>query len=1709
MGGESPAVELPSEEYPTIGETVTVIPVYEEKPEHIEHDERRYEAESPVVTQRPVAEIPSEGYPIIRETFTATPVFEENPEYVEFEERRYDAESPMAAESPAVELPSEEYPAIRETVTVTPVYEEKLEHVEYEESRYEAESPMAAESIAVEVPSEEYPAIGETVTVTPVFEGKPEYVENEERRYEAESPMAAESPSVEVPSEEYPAIRETVTVTTVYEEKPEHIVFEERRYDVEPPTVVESPIMEVSPAEYPRIMEAFTATPLFKEYPEHIEYEERKYEAESPKTTDSPFRQVSHEEQPIGQESVFLGVPFEEERDISGKDDAARLEGPQIFEEEGASLGKLAGFAAKAANVAGVAVVAPVALASVEAVTAYEAMTRGDGRSPDKGDDELRKFSERLLLESSAERYTDVAEPVSTTAFYEEKPEPIGYEEKYEAESPMVAVTSVVEVSPKGYTTVTEAVSTTVFCRGPEELKHIETRYYAESPAIAEKLFAGQFPEGYPTITDGETSTLLHEEKADHMKYVEKGETELPIVVESPVREVDYEKYPTTIEISEVVEVAEVFMGDDNKTTPTKSGKILASPREHLGYTELRVDEGLYIIQSQSYDVEVERRSLSSPTKTEQRMPDGDDFIDHHDEVIPMTSDHEMAHHEDQSVYTYTGAEKDVHLIELKDYGFESERHSLSSPSMTEEHIREREHPTDYHSNIIPMISDHELAVHGKDLFYTAADNDMPIVESKDHDVEFERHAVSSPTMTEQHMRDDESPADHHIRTASTIEDRKVAADEEDLVYTAADEGVHIIESKSYDIVFDRHLLSFPTKNEQYPCEHEGPIEGHTIAATLSNIEDVQEKHSDYTALEKYEIIPVKESGDYIIDHGRKQLSLSPEQKVLDFGKDDYSQDPHVSKKATPVHLLEGALENVVKLRFTDVDELESPERQSLQAPSSFPDEQQLIAGDEDWKVYDNKGEILEEFSLQLTQELIFGAESNASRQCSKSVSESMKQDSFNDVIMEHEVGYQSDLREKLDILAGESREELYSVSEGGQLDVIDEGQYKEKRSVDDHEIEKAAFHLADDALKAALEPHEDAKTLTSTSESNVYHTATEHSKDEQYESCVTSQGTYDSAQEWTSQESDYSTATSGATSRLSGAEERQGSVTPLAVLSPVDSDRQFTANQDFDDVVPVIRHFGINDTARSTPDVALQMTIEEEEEEIENVLPTNPSGVLLLPHADPGRPSSPVPPSQEADEDDSFFVFLEKPEEKGISRKLDEEKTKEKRSVEWESTSSSRGERSYSRQYSDLSSESRADTVIHHEKEDAETVVDVEEFAPARDPNSDFAESLDKISIRSGAISDVSSQRSSELVAQSGDGQEEPPETQLTENSPSSEDSSKGRVSDSEEGFVICPAMDEAPIEGELETVEEEPEDVESISGSGNSSVGVPSDTLALIGKYKHVSSDNVSLTSLQEFERLEQVVANRGEGSLSSSEIELYAAGKLRSTEGSVSSLTEFEKLEQEIAANISPQEDVTMLPDIREESEVEDMSTRDDDEDEHSETEVKTRPIDEEDLQAVTPLASPIDSLEREPIRATLPLLETSTDSLEPSYQEIESHVVQRESDVSSLAEYEVGTYQEHDDDDKDSLECDMDTMLRDYPTTLTTFETTAIRPDGTVQTISRRVETRVRDPVMSHVTFTGTESEERVLNLPVEEQFETVDAEGNITRTVCRRQSPPQP
>ncbi|KIH52810.1 hypothetical protein ANCDUO_17080 [Ancylostoma duodenale] len=1028
-------------------------------------------------------------------------------------------------------------------------------------------------------------------------------------------------------------------------------------------------------------------------------------------------------------------------------------------------------------------------------------------------------------------------------------------------------------------------------------------------------------------------------------------------------------------------------------------------------YRTVPGEPGPHIIESSDYATGQEERPLSSPTKMEQPTP-GEDRVEAEVEPITAAPESHLVLEEEHAVYTPAAEEPEPHIIESDEYEVQQEERPLSSPTKTEQPTLEEDR-VETHAESITAAPESQLVLEGEHVTYTAAAEEPHIIESDEYSVHQEEGPLSSPTKIEQHtFEEDRDLVDTHFESMTTApESQPLVLEGEHAVYSPEGEEPqpHIIESGDYAVEEEEGPLSSPAKMDQIsPKEYREEI--HTENITLTPDSHAQlEEHVIPTVGEEPHVI---ESEDYEQLQEEQPLS-SPtcESQQIDTVKD--SDDSAACRLTTQpsLHLLEEeALENVVKMRFSDTVELESPEKQSAHTPSSYPDEQHSIAGDDEWKVYDNKGEVLEDFSSQLTQELIQEAESNASLQSVQSPQKISKQESYSDVAMEHEVDYHSDLQEKLDILAGERREKVPSVQEEDQLGVIDETDY-EHEADEEHEIGRAASQLVDEVINAAMEPHEDAKTLTSTSESNVYHTATEHSKDDQYDTCVTSQDTYDSAQEWTSQESEYTTAASGATSRLSEAEERQGSVTPLAILSPVDSDRQFTANQDFEDTVPVIRHFTVDDTARSTPDVPLQVTIEEEEEESEATIATSASGVLLAPHMDPGRPVSPVPPTRQTEEDEDYFVFVERPDEK-TATKTSEEKSAERRSAETESTSDSQYDKSYSRQLSDMSSGSHADTVIHG-KGDIEAVADVEDLTSAYEPASGSTDSLDKLSVKSGPAEkrDTTSQRSSASPAKTSDESEEHVEKgQAMESPSSSDDSAKERTSDTEEGFVICPPMEETPmVEGELETVEEEPEDVDSINGSGNSSVGVPSDTLALVGKYKHVSSDNVSLTSLQEFERLEQVVINRGEASLSASEIELYAAGKLRcsgggSGEGSVSSLAEFEKLEQELTANLSPQEEVAMLPEIREESEVEDMSVRDDDEDDHSETEVKTRPIDEEDLRAATPIASPVDSLEREPIAAAIPLLETSTDSLEPSYERVEART-QRDSEASSLAEYEV--------------------------------------------------------------------------------------------------------
>lgn len=83
--------------------------------------------------------------------------------------------------------------------------------------------------------------------------------------------------------------------------------------------------------------------------------------------------------------------------------------------------------------------------------------------------------------------------------------------------------------------------------------------------------------------------------------------------------------------------------------------------------------------------------------------------------------------------------------------------------------------------------------------------------------------------------------------------------------------------------------------------------------------------------------------------------------------------------------------------------------------------------------------------------------------------------------------------------------------------------------------------------------------------------------------------------------------------------------------------------------------------------------------------------------------------------------------------------------------------------------------------------------------------------------------------------------------------------------------------------------------------------------------------------------------------------------------------------------------------------------------------------------------------------------------------------------------------------------MEGVIEDYPTTLTTFETVQNRDDGTTETITRRVLTRITDPIHTHVRFRGTENQDQLQNIQPEERVETIDEEGNITTTI-RRQTP---
>ncbi|CAD6190705.1 unnamed protein product [Caenorhabditis auriculariae] len=1323
---------------------------------------------------------------------------------------------------------------------------------------------------------------------------------------------------------------------------------------------------------------------------------------------------------------------------------------------------KFLGFAKKAGMVAGGVIVAPVALAAVGAKAAYDAVKN-------KGDDEEYGEYQKVEREDLHEE-----EPSEKDHLLRDSPVQHDIEsEEFRSQKPSEDVTEL---------------------KKREEKHLIESAEY-ESPAESEEHHFVESDRFKSSPKDQEDVTELETRKEKHL--IESAEFESPAEPEE----------------HHLVE-SEGFRSSPKDQEPSED------------VAELQAQEEKHLIESAEYESPIDERRRVSEEEIhhrDQHFIESEDFRSSPKEQEPS----------DDVVELRTQEEK--HLIESAEYEspadeqrrasedhFQQKDDAYSSPISTRlsGDVDQQDTPRSYAESLDAMADAAATQVVAEVL------DPRYIVESEKYEAPILEQRVSSP------VRKDETDQYGFENVAFEVdtEQEKEARIEQD---------PHIVDSEEYIAPNQERELESPSLSEKqerfgFEAEQDQEREAVELQEPLDSEEYVIESE-EYAAPTFEQRLASPTPSDQ--SEGDQSAFENPAKLPLD------DVEKHRSQHGSAHSLVdEAAIENVTRMQYRDVEE----ESEDHAAPGHDDYDE--------WKVYGAQGEVLHDFSEQLSENVIQEAESNASHFIATSPrhpKKFLKQESCQDVTIEPEVDYQSDLQEKLDILANEGRHKMDSVKEEEypeQLDVIHESDYEEQdeKTI----IQDAATRLVDEVIEQVMETVALDELKPVTSESNIYFTATEQSKDDNYDTCVTSQeDTYESAHGWTSQDSEYTTATSGATSRLSDTDTdtaRQDAATPLAVLSPVDSDRHFTVAQDYE--IPVIRAFDLEDanTARSTPDVPLQVTIEEEESD--DLLPTSPSGVLLAPSMDPGRPISPVPPGRvvtkgDEDEEDGIFVFVEKsdvsdepaPDDPSIHEKAMDANTDE---------SDSR----YSRQQSDMSSESHADTVIQKNVEaEADTVTSVEDLQSMYEATtrSGSTDSLDNTSMKSSGSGKQSSASSvivrdiqkEEMHLDVEPQKEAEVEYEDKENAPGKpedkEESPKSVEASPElEGFEVYPPEGEEPSPEELATVEEEPEDSDSMNGgSGNSSVGMPSDTLGLVGQYKHVSSDNISLSSLQEFERLEQIVSARGEGSLTASEIELYAAGKLRSGEGSISSLAEFEKLEQEAVANQSPQDEVMMLSDIREESEAEDMSIRDDDEElEPSDAEMKTRPVNDEDVRGATPIAaSPTDSLEREHL-PSIQMLETSTDSLEPTFQEVSVAPDAPDSmDETSLAEYEdkdsllegasqgvesqdtfgllsgdtVGTYH---DEDKDSLDGDMANMLRSYPTTLTTFETTAVRPDGSVQTISRRVETRVRDPLLSHVTFTGTESEERLNQLPDEEQFETVDSEGNVTRTVFRRQSP---
>lgn len=263
-------------------------------------------------------------------------------------------------------------------------------------------------------------------------------------------------------------------------------------------------------------------------------------------------------------------------------------------------------------------------------------------------------------------------------------------------------------------------------------------------------------------------------------------------------------------------------------------------------------------------------------------------------------------------------------------------------------------------------------------------------------------------------------------------------------------------------------------------------------------------------------------------------------------------------------------------------------------------------------------------------------------------------------------------------------------------------------------------------------------------------------------------------------------------------------------------------------------------------------------------------------------------------------------------------------------------------------------------------------------------------------------------------------------------------------------------------------------------------------------MNGDNVSVGSLQEFERLERELLqneNKQENEDSSPNEAEKANQNANggSKTGSISSLIEFENLEQEVReavgiAAAALAEDVMILSDIREESEeaegAEEMSTHEDDDEENDRDSLSPKNVDKNIM------LSSVDSL-----MGQQHLMEISADSLEIDLLQGHKKIREYNAMTDSLEDNETDTtFQEY----QENKELDEETNL--YPTTITTFQTSQTKEDGTTETITRQVKTLVKDPVHSHISFINLDSRE---NLPQGQQIRTIDKEGNITTTTYQK------